>query len=79
VGAGHGGGQPNALVAITDDPATAAPAGDEAFHTVVAPRYARVVRGVALTPDSEKGGGWRGFAVRASHRRARGRQAQAGA
>ena len=49
-GSGDQGADPNQLVAITDNPsAQAAPAG-EAFHTVMAPRYGRVVRGVSLTP-----------------------------
>ncbi len=49
-GSGDQGADPNRLVAITDTPSATAPATGEAFRTVMAPRYARVVRGVSLTP-----------------------------
>ncbi|HXD63387.1 MAG TPA: hypothetical protein VNV17_02160 [Solirubrobacteraceae bacterium] len=70
-GSGDPGADPNQVVAITDNPsAQAAPAG-EAFHTVMAPRYGRVVRGVSLTPggfeDHQRGD------VRKRRDRARGR------
>jgi hypothetical protein len=49
-GSGDQGADPNQLVAINDrQSATMLPAG-ESFHTVMAPRYGRVVRGVSLTP-----------------------------
>ncbi len=49
-GSGDQGADPNQVVAINDNvSATSLPAG-EAFHTVMAPRYGRVVRGVSLTP-----------------------------
>ena len=56
-GSGDQGADPNQLVAITDNPSpavTTPPAG-EAFHTVVAPHYGRVVRGVSLTPGGFDG------------------------
>jgi hypothetical protein len=40
--------------------------GTEAFHTVIAPRYAQVVRGVAMTPGPTDGHG--DAVVRAAHR-----------
>ena len=68
-GSGDQGADPNQLVAITDNPSptATAPAAGEAFHTVVAPHYGRVVRGVSLTPG--------GFDGRLTHERdhARGR------
>lgn len=58
-GSGDQGADPNQLVSITDDPAATAPAAGESFTTVLAPRYAQVVRGVSLTPGSAThGGGW---------------------
>ena len=51
-GGGDEGADPNELVAITDNPSATAAAAGESFHTVVAPRYGRVVRGVSLTPAS---------------------------
>ena len=54
-GSGDQGADPNQLVAITDVPSASAPASGEAFHTVLAPRYGRVVRGVALTPGGSDG------------------------
>ncbi len=68
-GSGDQGADPNQLVAVTDNPSptATAPAAGEAFHTVVAPDYGRVVRGVSLTPG--------GFGGRLTHGRdhARGR------
>jgi hypothetical protein len=54
-GSGDQGADPNQLVAINDDPSATAPAAGEAFHTVVAPHYGRVVRGVSLTPGGSDG------------------------
>jgi hypothetical protein len=54
-GSGDQGADPNQLVAITDDPSASAAAAGEAFHTVMAPRYGRVVRGVSLTPGGSDG------------------------
>jgi hypothetical protein len=65
-GSGDQGADPNQMVAITDRPSATAPAGGEAFHTVLAPRYAQVVRGVSMTPDS---GDERGGESRHSHSR----------
>ncbi len=56
-GSGDQGADPNRLVTVTDDPAASSPATGEAFRTVVAPRYAYVVRGVSLTPGS-RAHGW---------------------
>ena len=39
---------------ITDDPSATTP-GSERFRQVIAPRYGRVLRGVALAPDGERG------------------------
>jgi hypothetical protein len=50
-GSGDQGADPNQVVAITDRPSAISPAAGESFHTVMAPRYARVVRGVSLTPQ----------------------------
>jgi len=69
-GSGDQGADPNQLVAITDDPAAASPGAGEAFHPVLAPRYARVVRGVSFTPETGAGG-W----VRSERGRGRGRRA----
>ena len=49
-GSGDQGADPNQLVAITDNPSAATPAAGESFHTVMAPTYGRVVRGVSMTP-----------------------------
>ena len=54
-GSGDQGADPNQLVAITDDPSATSPASGEAFHTVLAPRYGRVVRGVSLAPGGFEG------------------------
>ena len=54
-GSGDQGADPNQLVSITDDPAATSP-GSESFSQVIAPRYARVLRGVALAPHGELGG-----------------------
>ena len=51
-GSGDQGADPNQLVAITDDPSASAPGAGETFHTVVAPRYAQVVRVVSFTPGT---------------------------
>jgi hypothetical protein len=51
-GSGDQGADPNQLVAISDNPAAAAPTAGEAFRTVVAPRYGKVVRGVSFTPGT---------------------------
>ncbi len=50
-GSGDQGADPNQLIAITDNPSptATAPAAGEAFHTALASRYGRVVRGVSLT------------------------------
>jgi hypothetical protein len=51
-GGGDQGADPNQLVSVTDDlTATALPAS-EAFRTVVAPSYDKVVRGVSFTPGT---------------------------
>ena len=47
---GDQGADPNQLVAITDDPSATSPASGESFRTVMAPRYAQVVRGVSPAP-----------------------------
>ena len=49
-GSGDQGADPNKLVSITDDPSASVPRTGESFHTVLAPRYAQVVRGVAFVP-----------------------------
>ena len=49
-GSGDQGADPNQLGAVTDDPWAASPASRESFHTVVAPRYAQVIRGVSPAP-----------------------------
>ena len=49
-GSGDQGADPNQLVAITDNPSAATPAAGESFHTVMAPTYGQVVRGVSMTP-----------------------------
>ncbi|HTU96321.1 MAG TPA: hypothetical protein VMF14_10815 [Solirubrobacteraceae bacterium] len=49
-GSGDQGADPNQVVAITDRPSATAPVAGESFHTVMAPHYGRVVRGVSLTP-----------------------------
>ena len=54
-GSGDQGADPNQVVAITDDPSATAPASGESFHSVVAPKYGNVVRGVTLTPGSTTG------------------------
>jgi hypothetical protein len=51
-GGGDQGADPNELVSVTDNlGATTLPA-HEAFHTVVAPAYNQVVRGVSFTPGT---------------------------
>ena len=56
-GSGDQGADPNQLVAITDNPSptATAPASGESFHTILAPRYGHVVRGVSLTPGGLDG------------------------
>jgi hypothetical protein len=54
-GSGDQGADPNQLVAITDNPSAMTPAAGEAFRTVMAPGYGRVVRGVSLTPGGDDG------------------------
>ena len=54
-GGGDQGADPNQLVAITDNPSATSPAAGEAFRTVLAPRYAQVVRGVSFTPGTGTG------------------------
>jgi hypothetical protein len=69
-GSGDQGADPNQVVTITDNPSATTPAGSESFHTVMAPAYGRVVRGVSLTPggvDDHRGD------VRRGPDRARGR------
>jgi hypothetical protein len=53
-GSGDQGADPNQLESITDDPSATTP-GSERFTQVIAPRYGRVLRGVALAPDGELG------------------------
>jgi hypothetical protein len=53
-GSGDQGADPNQLLSITDDPSATTP-GSERFTQVIAPRYGRVLRGVALAPDGELG------------------------
>jgi hypothetical protein len=48
-GGGDQGADPNQVVAVTDSLAATTPGG-ESFHTVRAPRYGEVVRGVAVPP-----------------------------
>ena len=54
-GGGDQGADPNQLVTITDNPSATSPAAGEAFRTVLAPRYAQVVRGVSFTPGTGTG------------------------
>jgi hypothetical protein len=52
-GGGDEGADPNALVSVTDKlAATTLPSSDK-FYTVVAPKYAQVVRGVSFTPGTK--------------------------
>jgi hypothetical protein len=51
-GGGDQGGDPNQLVAITDPLPATAPAAGEAFNTVIAPAFDKVVRGVSFTPGT---------------------------
>ena len=51
-GGGDQGGDPNQLVAITDPLTATAPAPGEAFRTVIAPAFGKVVRGVSFTPGT---------------------------
>jgi len=53
-GSGDTGGDPNALVSITDTLAdtTPAQASGESFSTVMAPAYGQVIRGVAFAPTT---------------------------
>jgi hypothetical protein len=51
-GGGDQGADPNKLVAVTDDLTATALPGGEAFQTVVAPGYDKVVRGVSFTPGT---------------------------
>ncbi|GAA4136627.1 hypothetical protein [Leifsonia shinshuensis] len=52
-GSGDQGGDPNALVTITDRVRATTPAADEKFHTVIAPANGTVVRGVSFTPGTK--------------------------
>ena len=74
-GSGDQGADPNALVAVTDNPSATAPGASETFSTVVAPRYARVVRGVSLTPGSTDHEGWGRFTSSRTHARRRAHRA----
>ena len=51
-GGGDQGADPNRLVTVTDDPASAAPAAGEAFSTVRQAGFAEVLRGVSFTPGT---------------------------
>jgi hypothetical protein len=51
-GGGDQGADPNQLVAITDPLAATTPASGEAFRTVIAPAFNKVVRGVSFTPGT---------------------------
>jgi hypothetical protein len=51
-GGGDQGADPNRLVAVTDDLKATTLPGGEAFQTVVAPGYDKVVRGVSFTPGT---------------------------
>jgi hypothetical protein len=57
-GSGDQGADPNQVVAVTDNLSATSPGTGESFHTVVAPRYAQVVRGVSFTPGTGTPGGW---------------------
>ena len=52
-GNGDQGGDPNALVSIADTVAATTASTGEAFHTVMAPAYGTVVRGVSFTPGTK--------------------------
>jgi hypothetical protein len=54
-GSGDQGADPNQLEAITDNPSATVAASGETFHTVLAPRYGHVVRGVSPTPGGFDG------------------------
>jgi hypothetical protein len=54
-GNGDQGADPNRLVAITDHPASAAPAPGESFVTVRQTGYGQVLRGVSFTPGTGPG------------------------
>jgi hypothetical protein len=51
-GSGDQGADPNELVSVTDNPASAAPAPGEAFRLVRAAGFGEVLRGVSFTPGS---------------------------
>jgi hypothetical protein len=71
-GSGDQGADPNQLVAINDNLSATTLSAGEAFDTVMAPHYGRVVRGVSLTPggvDDHRGNVRRGRAR--AHGRAR--------
>ena len=51
-GNGDQGADPNRLVAITDNPASATPAPGESFVTVRQAGYGQVLRGVSFTPGT---------------------------
>ena len=53
-GSGDQGADPNQLLSVTDNPSATTP-GSERFRQVIAPRYGRVLRGVALAPGGELG------------------------
>lgn len=52
-GSGDQGADPNQVVKITDDPGATAP-GSESFDTVRAAGFGEVLRGVSLTPGTER-------------------------
>jgi hypothetical protein len=54
-GGGDQGADPNEVVSVTDNLHAAALPSNEAFRTVVAPGYAKVVRGVSFTPGTSVG------------------------
>jgi hypothetical protein len=55
-GGGDQGADPNRLVSVTDNLKAATLPGGEAFQTVVAPGYDKVVRGVSFTPGTTVAG-----------------------
>ncbi|MCL2515738.1 MAG: hypothetical protein FWD85_09855 [Microbacteriaceae bacterium] len=52
-GGGDQGGDPNALVRVTDKVSATTAAANEKFQTVMAPSYGTVVRGVSFTPGTK--------------------------
>jgi hypothetical protein len=75
-GSGDQGADPNQLVGITDNPSATKPAAGESFHTLMAPRYGHVVRGVSVTPQGSFDDHHPGD-VRTGRDRARGRARRA--